>query len=289
MSTRSATDVTDVSRVETRLRNAPVERGLGMVPARGTAAGGVGERGDGVALRAPLHDGVRDAEGHVAPVLVALLADSGVGYLVYTVAGLVAGAPTVDLRIDHLGLSAPDATAVLAEFTLLHLDDQVGLGRADLRDDTGRPLAHALATMALTGVPDRPGALAGGTGRDGDDFRSGCAPFDPARLDPADLETDGEDVVFVPGSSATNLNGTSHGAVLAALAKAAQTRFVARRGSGARPLSDTVDYLRPVPVDTRVRARSRAVRSGRRFWSVRTELLLPDDRVAVRATGSGLW
>lgn len=282
MSTPSAPALPDASRVEMRMRHAPVERGLGMVPAPG----------DGFVLCAPLRDDVRDDDGRVAPLLVALLADSGIGFLIFTAADLTAGAPTVDLRIDHLGPAAPAATEVRAEFTLLHLDERVGVGRADLRDDTGHPLAHAVATMALTGVPDRPGALAGQSGADGSDggdFRAGRPPFDPVRLEPENLETDGDDVVFVPGPSATNLNGTSHGAVLAALAKAAQTRFVARRGSGARPLSDTVDYLRPVPTDTRLRVRSEAVRSGRRFWTVRTELLLPDDRVAVRATGNGIW
>lgn len=88
-------------------------------------------------------------------------------------------------------------------------------------------------------------------------------------------------------SSATNLNGTTHGAVLAVLAHGAQARFVARRGTGARPLSDTVDFLRPVPPDARLRVRTEEIRSGRRFWTVRSDLLLPDGRVAVRAIGTG--
>ncbi|TCK25088.1 PaaI family thioesterase [Pseudonocardia endophytica] len=279
MSTPSVTSLPDASRVEQRMRHAPVERGLGMVPAPG----------EGFRLRAPLHDGVRDDDGLVAPALVALLADSGIGFLIYTAGELTAGAPTVELRIDHLGPSAADATEVRAEFTLLHIDEQVGVGRADIRDDTGRPVAHAVATMALTGVPDRPGALGGDSAPDdAEDFRAGRPAFDAARLDPATLEFDGDLAVLVPGRSATNLNGTTHGAVLAALAKAAQIRFLARDGAGARSLSDTVDYLRPVSTDTRVRARCETVRSGRRFWTVRTELLLPDDRVAVRATGNGI-
>ncbi|MDQ4119473.1 MAG: thioesterase family protein [Actinomycetota bacterium] len=281
--TRPAPALPDASRVETRMRHAPVERGLGMVPAAGP----------GFVLRAPLHEGVRDADGRVAPVLLALLADSGVGFLVVTAAGLAAGAPTLDLRIDHLGPAAPAATEVRAEYTLLHLDERVAVGRAELGDDTGRPLAHAVATMALTGVPDRPGGLAGEPGSDGEDFRAGRPPFDPARLAPANLHTEGDagdpDVVFVPGPSATNLNGMSHGAVLAALATAARAGFVARRGQASRPLSETVEFLRPVPIDARLRARTEEVRSGRRFWTVRTELLLPDGRTAVRATGSGMW
>lgn len=272
--------------IDVRMRHAPVERGLDMRPVRtGT---------DELVLRAPLHDGVRGPDGRVAPVLVDLLADSGIGYLIFASARLEAGAPTVDLRIDHFGPAARNATAVTATLTLLHLDDHVGVGRADLADDTGVPIAHAVATMALTGAPARPGGLAGGPGEGGeiggpDDFRAGRPPFDPARLAPEKLETDPSDgtVVFTPGPSATNLNGTAHGAVLAALARAAQDRLLA--GRGPRALSDTVEFLRPVPLETRLRVRTEPVRTGRRFWAVRTELLLPDDRVAVRAAGSGVW
>lgn len=275
--------------IDVRMRHAPVERGLGMRPVRAGT--------DELVLRAPLHDGVRGPDGRLAPVLVALLADSGIGFLVFASAGLSAGAPTVDLRIDHLGPAAADATAVTATLTLLHLDDGAGVGRADLRDDTGRPIAHAVATMAMTGAPDRPGGLAGGPGGHGTDgeiggatdFRAGCPPFDPARLAPEQLETDPDagTVVFTPGPSATNLNGTTHGAVLAALARGAQDRFLAGRDT--RRLSDTVEFLRPVPLETRLRVRTEQVRDGRRFWSVRTEVLLPDDRVAVRAAGNGTW
>ncbi len=216
--------------VEVRMRHAPVERGLGMHP--------VDDGGDQMVLRAPLHDGVCGPDGRVAPVLVALLADSGIGFLIFTSSGLSAGAPTMDLRIDHLGPAAPDATAVTATLALLHLDDEAGVGRAELRDDTGRPIAHAVATMAMTGVPAHPGGLAGETAGEiggATDFRAGRPPFDPAWLAPDSLPTDPEDgtVVFTPGASATNLNGTTHGAVLAGLARGAQDRFLA--GSGATP------------------------------------------------------
>ncbi|MDN5919966.1 MAG: PaaI family thioesterase, partial [Pseudonocardia sp.] len=126
-------------------------------------------------------------------------------------------------------------------------------------------------------------------------------PFDPDRLRPGRLDTrpgDGgePEVVFTPGSSAMNLNGTTHGAVLAGLAQAAQTLFLQRRapgsgrtGTGARPLSITADYLRPAQVQETLRARTEQVRDGRRFWTLRTELLLPDGRPAARVTGNGIW
>lgn len=279
-----------------RMRHAPVESGLGMHPVRVDEAG--------IALRAPLAPGTRDGSGRVAPLLVALLADSGIGYLVFSAATLSAGAPTVDLRIDQVGPASPAATAVTAELTLLHLDDRVGVGRAEVRDDTGTLVAHAVATMALTGVPERPGGLAGATpapdAADMTDFRAHVLPFDPDRLRPGNLDTepgaDGEpEVVFTPGASATNLNGTTHGAVLAGLAQGAQSLFMARRGcptgtgGEARPLSITADYLRPAQVDVALRARTEQVRDGRRFWTLRTELLLPDGRPAVRITGNGIW
>lgn len=258
-------------------------------------------------LRAPLHDGVRTGDGRVLTVLPALLADSGIGYLVYSTARLDAGAPTLDLRIDLAGTPAPDARWLTAELTLLHLDDEIGIGRAEMHDDTGVPVAHAVVTMALTAVPDRPGGLArpGGSidpaadargdgaapGGGGTDFRSTLPPFDPARLAPENLEIDDAtgDAVFTPGPSTVNLNGTTHGAVLSGLAQSAQAAHLRRAGAGeVRPLSLTVDFLRPVQADTALRVRSEIVRDGRRFSSVRTELLLPDGRPAVRAVGGGL-
>lgn len=275
-----------------RMRRAPVEIGLGMEPDPSSSR----ER---TRLRARLHDGVRTADGRVLTVLPALLADSGIGYLVFSTARLAAGAPTLDLRLDLAGTPAPEARWLSAELTLLHLDDEIGVGRAEMRDDTGVLVAHAVVTMALTGAPARPGGLAtpGGavdpdahSGDDGD-FRTVLPPFDPARLDPDGLEVDHltGDVVFAPGPSAVNLNGTTHGAVLSGLAQSAQAAHLQRTGAGTvRPLSLSVEFLRPVQVDAALRARSEIVRDGRRFWSVRTELLLPDGRPAVRAVGGGL-
>lgn len=268
-----------------RLRRAPVESGLGMAPDPSSTPGHV-------VVRAPLHDGVRTADGRVLPVLPALLADAGLGYLVFSTARLAAGAPTVDLRLDVAGVPAPDARWLRAELTLLHLDDEVGVGRAEMRDDTGAAVAHVVATFALTGVPAGPGGLATtsatGTGAAGtDDVRAALPPFDATRLRPEHLERDaGGDVVFVPGPSTTNLNGTTHGSVLSGLAAAAQSAHPG--GEGARPLSTTVDFLRPVQVTDRLRARTVVIRDGRRFRTLGTELLLPDGRAAVRAVGTAL-
>ncbi|MFP5070351.1 PaaI family thioesterase [Pseudonocardia nantongensis] len=320
--TPSSARATSPGSTRERMRRAPVETGLGMRPAP-DAARGVAR------IQAPIGPGVRTAGGGIAPVLPALLADSGIGYLVFSTAKLTAGAPTLDLRLDLVGAPAPEARWLTAGLTLLHLDDEIGVGRAEMRDDTGVLVAHAVVTMALSGVPARPGGLATGGGpvdpdargtRDGDspdagepDFRSALPPFDPSRLDPAALEVAdvGGDVLFTPGPSTANLNGTTHGAVLSGLAAAAQASHL-RRGDGAaarsagaphgadarsagaplggpvRPLSLTVEFLRPVQVDATLQARSETVRDGRRFWSVRTELLLPDGRPAVRAVGGGL-
>ncbi|MBC3191261.1 thioesterase family protein [Pseudonocardia sp. C8] len=264
----------------------PVDAGLGVVRDPSPLP-------DGLRLRAALHDGVRAGDGGVRPVLPAVLADSGIGKLIFSAARLTAGAPTVDLRIDLAGPPAPGAGELVADITLLHLDDEIGAGRAEIRDDTGVLVAHAVATMALSGVPDRPGGLAGPeSAKPGDgaaDFRAGIPPFDPARLEPDRLGTDDGDPVLTPGPSTMNLNGTTHGAVLAGFAQSAQAFHLRRSGPGpARPLSLTVDYLRPVPVGAPLRARSETVRDGRRFWTVHTELLLADGRLAARAVGGGL-
>ncbi|WP_224390812.1 PaaI family thioesterase [Pseudonocardia sp. ICBG1293] len=277
-----------------RMRRAPVETGLGMVPDPSSTR----ER---IVLRAPLHDGVRTADGGVLPVLPALLADSGLGYLVFSTARLTAGAPTVDLRLDQAGAPAAHARWLRAELTLLHLDDEVAVGRADMHDDTGAAVAHVVATFALLGAPARPGGLATGAGAPAPapgtptpgtptpdtDLRAGLPPFDPARLRPEHLERDADgDVVFLPGPSTTNLNGTTHGSVLSGLAAAAQAAHPG--AEGARPLSVTVEFLRPVQVTDRLRARTVAIRDGRRFRTLGTELLLPDGRAAVRAVGTAL-
>ncbi|WP_141286906.1 hypothetical protein, partial [Pseudonocardia saturnea] len=136
-----------------RMRRAPVETGLGMAPDPASTR-------EDIRLRLPLHDGVRDAGGRVLPLLPALLADSGIGYLVFSTGKLTAGAPTVELRLDLAATPAPHAAWLTAGLTLLHLDDEIGVGRAEIRDDTGVLVAHAVVSMAVTGVPDRPGGLA---------------------------------------------------------------------------------------------------------------------------------
>jgi acyl-coenzyme A thioesterase PaaI-like protein len=76
--------------------------------------------------------------------------------------------------------------------------------------------------------------------------------------------------------------------VLPALADAAQ-RVLRDRHAPTRPLSVTVDFLRPAYVaDGQLSAHSSFVRRGRRFWTVRTELRRPDGTVVLEATGTSL-
>lgn len=244
-----------------------------------------------IELQAPLR---RTADGRTEPFLLTLLADSGIGYMVQHAGRLYAGAPTLDLRIDHVDPPAPDARRMRVRIDLLNLDEETGLGRAELRDDRGTLLAHAVATMAMTAVPAAPGALgaamSGAARGPGErDFRHGLALFDAARLDPAALTGPDGDVAFTPGPEATNLNGVTYGAVLAVLAQSVQARHLAGRGGGIRVLSQTVDYLRPSPTDVELRSRTERVRAGRRFWTLRTELLDPDGRAVARAVGNGTW
>jgi uncharacterized protein (TIGR00369 family) len=85
-----------------------------------------------------------------------------------------------------------------------------------------------------------------------------------------------------------NSMGTVHGGVLAALADGAQEAFRDRAGA-TRPLSLTVEYLRPAHVaDRLLSCHSAFVRRGRRFWTVRTEIRRPDGRVVLQATGTSL-
>jgi acyl-coenzyme A thioesterase PaaI-like protein len=82
--------------------------------------------------------------------------------------------------------------------------------------------------------------------------------------------------------------GTVHGGVLTAMADLAQESL--RDGHGAaRPLSLTVEFLRPVHLDTEVvELHSAFARRGRRFWTVRTEMRRPDGVPVLRATATSL-
>jgi uncharacterized protein (TIGR00369 family) len=97
--------------------------------------------------------------------------------------------------------------------------------------------------------------------------------------------------VRLPGLLA-NPREQIHGGVVVALAELAQrdVREAATSPGAAAPrlLSMAVDYLRPADCDgTPLACRSEYTRHGKRFSTLRTELVRPDGRLA--AIGTGLW
>jgi uncharacterized protein (TIGR00369 family) len=154
-----------------------------------------------------------------------------------------------------------------------------GNGRVEVRTDSGGLVATGVGLMVIDPPPS--------TLADSDE------PGLAARLDPDTVAVRPESAdaavasaVLVDGM--VNPKGTVHGGVLAALADAAQEAFRDRAGT-TRPLSLTVEYLRPALVaDRLLSCHSSFVRRGRRFVTVRTEIRRPDGAVVVQATGTSL-
>jgi uncharacterized protein (TIGR00369 family) len=91
----------------------------------------------------------------------------------------------------------------------------------------------------------------------------------------------GSEVRLPLGPSLANPRGTVHGGVVLALACYAQDLLP---GPPTTTLSITVEYLRPLPLTGAVTCRTEPVRSGRRFRTLRSELLLDDGRTGAVVT-----
>ena len=252
-----------VDTLQRRLDAAGVEGSLGV---RVLAAGGRRVR-----LELPLAPSFTDrSPGAVAALecALAVLCDCGLGLALTEERGDGDGGITLDLRVDQVRevLSGTRHLALAAD--ALHLGEEHGVGRAEVRDDRGRLIAHAAGTMALS--PSLP-----------------VVARDPAASERPDVDLatlfDGLEVAGasarVPVAPETeNTRGIVHGALLvgAALALA---RAGGHRG---RLLSFSAEFLRPVPAEVgELRASIEPVRRGRRFVGDRTSLLLPDGRPAV--------
>jgi uncharacterized protein (TIGR00369 family) len=186
------------------------------------------------------------------------------------------------MRIDRADALGPAATSLRIEGRVGHRNRSGGLGRAVFVDDTGVTVAHGMATMAVVGRPPGPGgwSLTNETGPGPD-----VPLFDARRLELAPI-WDGPDVTSatVPiDPSMANPHEQVHGGVLLTIAERAQRRM---HPAGSAVLTMTIEYLRPAGIDAdHITCRSTSVRRGRRYSTVRTELVRPDGKVAAEATG----
>jgi uncharacterized protein (TIGR00369 family) len=263
----------DLDSVTAHFAAAPVEGGLGVLPLE--------VRPGYVRAQVPIGCSGRRHDGRVSALVLAAAADLGLGVAVHSGISGSAGGPTVELRLDMAELRAPATDSLDVEGWALDVGEVSGSGRVEMRDASGGLVATAVGVMSI----DRP---------------TRGAADEREREPESDTLLDPDTVVVRPESpdgavsaarlvdGMQNSMGTVHGGVLAALADGAQEVFRDRAGA-TRPLSLTVDYLRPAHVaDRLLSCHSAFVRRGRRFWTVRTELRRPDGAVVLHATGTSL-
>jgi uncharacterized protein (TIGR00369 family) len=256
-----------------RMSGTPVEGALGMVIEELTE--------DSLVLAAPvpLRDGRPDPLGVLA--LRCVLIDTAAGLAAGGGLAFGNGGATVEFRMDHAAPLDPDAHRLRAEGRLLHVVGSAALAAAVLRDDRGQVLVRAQGYFARKF--DGPAAAETPVPRD-QSGRLGelcdALVLEPA-ADPA------ERLVQLPEIVA-NSRGHIHGGMAIALSELVQCDVRAADAAESRLLSMHVEYLRPAICDgTPVACRTRYVRRGRRFATLRTEIVRPDGRIAEIATG--LW
>lgn len=262
---RSSAPVGPPGLTTTRFAAAPVEGGVGLVPT------GFG-RG-----RACLEVAATGGPGDFVRLAVGV--DTALGISVHTGTPEPTAGPTVDLRIDRVAEPAPGNRLFVVEGDYRGHSAHAGTGTVVVRDGTGRTVALAVGTMVVEPRPaDRP------TGTAATAHLTGVAPLDPDELveQVQRAATDDDRIRLTLSPSMANLRGTVHGGVVMALGRSAQDRFP---GPPSTTLSTTVEYLRPLPpAGGTLTCRTHAVRAGRRFRTLHTELLLDDGRTAAVVT-----
>jgi uncharacterized protein (TIGR00369 family) len=263
-----------------RMALAPVEGALGLV------MDDLSDVGLRLGAPVPLRDGRPDPV--VVTALVCVLTDTAAGLASALGRPYGEGGATVELRIDYTEPIGPDVTRLYADARQVHVGGGAALGEATLCDERGGVLARARGHFAHVpgdwlSAPDDSrhsvGRPAVGPGE-----LSAALAFDPA--------TDLLDRTIQLPWLLANPRHQIHGGVVIALAELAQreVRQAATSPGGEPPrlLSMSVDYLRPAECDgSTLVCRSEYTRHGKRFSTLRTELVRPDGRLAAVATG--LW
>lgn len=267
-------------RLAARLALVPVDGSLGI------RVDGVAEGGVRLSAPIPRWPGRPDLGLTVA---VSVLADAACGCATGQAQGGGMSGPTIELRVDHAEVPTPGARRIVAEAAVRHVAGGAGYLTAEVGDDTGRLLARAQGHFVMLppgAEPEQP--MANGPAASSPDELLKVLAGDPGRArngaEPGRWE--------VPATPAlSNPRNQVHGGVLMSIGSLAQRRAQLTDVSSAgtlRPLSVTADYLRPAPVDgAALVCRTDYVRRGRRYRTLRTEIVRPDQRVATVVTG--LW
>lgn len=279
--TETAERLREIMRLtDERMALAPVEGALGLVM---DDLGGSGLRLGGAL---PVYDGRPDPVA--ATALICVLTDTAAGLASALGRPYGDGGATVELRIDHIAPLHPDARRLHADARQIHVGGGAALAEATLCDDRGAVLARAHGHFAhIPGNWSSPPEYS--------PHAPGEPTFGPAQLSAAltlDPSTDPLERTIALPEVLANPRKQIHGGIVVALAELAQreVREAATSPAAAPPrlLSISVDYLRPADCDgSTVSCRSEYTRHGKRFSTLRTELVRPDGRVAAVATG--LW
>ena len=274
----------------------------------------VSELGDNTAqLRMPIPRGDLARGGVGGAVSLNVIADTAGGLAICAYRAAELSGPTIELRVDRVAPPADDAGWLIADSTVSHEVAQAGYATVVVRDDTNRVLARAQGHYVLPelaaaadwsiggGVAElgRPDALLAALRPGGSDPASWTVRSTMAMANPraqvhggillamgqlAQLRLQAPDC-GTPDLAAPDLGGADLGASdLGAALDGAALDGAAMPS----PMSVQVEYLRPVPTDgSEVSCRTSYVRRGRRFRTLRTELVRADGRVATIVTG--LW
>src|SRR5581483_929653 len=235
-----------------------------------------------------------------ATALICVLTDTAAGVASALGRPYGEGGATVELRIDHTAPLHPDSRRLHADARRVHVGGGASLAEAVLHDDRGRTLARAHGHFAHVpgdwSAPPEVSPHVPGEPAFGPAELSAALTLDPAADGSADRFADGSADPFVRTVRLTGVLANPrlqiHGGVVVALAQLAQrdVRDAATSAGAAAPrlLSISVDYLRPADCDgSTLTCRSEYTRHGKRFSTLRTELVRPDGRLAAVATG--LW
>jgi acyl-coenzyme A thioesterase PaaI-like protein len=204
-----------------------------------------------------------------------MLVDLGIGVSVNSTAPDLPGGPTVELTVVLAGVPHADARHLELDGQAVSVTATSGVGRSEIRDDTGQVIAHVTGVMATAVGPAAPRDV------------TPSSLFDPraVTLEPAGGDDHPAQGRVALDDSMLNSRGVVHGGVLAGIAMLAQERF---DESGAREgLSLAIHYLRPAhPSLGHLDYRCQYVRRGRSFRTVRTTLTRPDGVVVAEATAT---
>ncbi|MCW2667775.1 MAG: hypothetical protein JWN57_2737 [Frankiales bacterium] len=226
-------------------------------------------------VRMPLHPELLLPGPGTSAAVPAALAD--VGLTTSVVASLPSGqaVTTIAMTVDHL-LATPASGALVATcrsepYAGGAAQHAVGL----IHDDTGRRVAAVSGWFLPAEVPHEGAARTG-------------LPTEPPGADLLELlqvapAPPVEGALSFPlhaRDALGNVSGTLHGGVGALTSSLAAEAVL---GSGARLLTSTYAYLRPIPRDAAVTVSARVLRRGRRTASVEAVLVTADGREALRA------